>query len=713
MVIPSAFAISNGDLAIKADRVSGREARKPCDGQEWHVREGGTFISHHAPLEPTEQANRQHWKPSMFPSTRKNITRSRNGCAVCKSKRLKCDEAKPSCSRCERLGIPCPGYKKPLKWTTASRTPKEKTNTPDSTASGNSPDWATYTFNQPQPQPPDQSIADFYNSDFLEQFTSIIETGSMSITDHSSFESPFPFEELSEDMRLQSDQTPATTAYLGLNEDELWTNTLLTTAKPVRDVLSRLDSPNQVSRPRCEMPLAQALQDHTSILVEYYFKEVCGMMSCYDSPMNPYRTTISNVWSGSQSLYYVTQSMAAACLSEVSPNLSSVGRQLRDQAMVSLSREARGPRMETSSLLALVMLGMSLCWHDPGSVGQSEFELLAKIVLSSENCEGDLPLADKQKRFFFHNSLVYWQMLLAFVTDREPNIQGIRQSQPVQSTSLELREPRMPHPQTGIGIEVQKLVAKVGSLVRKERKRIRSRRFASRDDIEQAKNAILAAEQLHSELCAIELPQETAIVDSGDDMTPADHLLKIAEAYRCTGLLQLYRNFPDLLPSYIPSQDSVNQLLSLSTSDNTTSSPNVGSSEDAWLTCLALHIHDLVKDIPVSSRSRSIQPLLLVSICSELALGRSKCSLAGLRSAPVTSIASGPRFKAPLTDLDILRARRFIISRLSSFENILAAKPIRRMLLLVKETWAWMEERQQGVYWMDVMMEKGYETLMG
>ncbi|KAM0431406.1 hypothetical protein ACHAPT_005383 [Fusarium lateritium] len=603
----------------------------------------------------------------------------------------------------------------PLKWTTtASRTPEEKTNTPGSTASGNSPDWATYTFNQPQPpQPSDQSIAELYNSEFLEQFTSIIETDSMSIPDRVSFESPFSFEELSEQRHPQSDQPPATTAFLELDEDELWPNTLLTAAQPSINASPLPDSPNLVSAPRCEMPLAQALQDHTSILVEYYFKEVCGMMSCYDSPMNPYRTTISNAWSGSQSLYYITQSMAAACLSEVSPNLSTVGRRLRDQAMVCLSREARGPHMETSSLLALVMLGMSLRWHDPDSVGQSEFELLAKIVLSSENCEGNLPLADKQKRFFFHNSLVYWQMLLAFVTDLEANIQGVRQSQPAQLNSLELRQPRMPHPQTSIGIEVQKLVAKVGSLVRKERKRIRSRRFASRDDIEQAKNAILAAERLHSELCAIELPQETAIVDSGDDMTPANHLLKIAEAYRCTGLLQLYRNFPDLLSLYMPSQDSANQLLGLSTPDDISSSPIAGSPEDAWLTCLALHIHDLVKDIPVSSRSRSIQPLLLVSICSELALGRSSCSLAGLQKAPVASIASSSRFKAPLADLEILSARRFIILRLSSFENILAAKPIQMMLRLVKETWAWMEERQQDVYWMDVMMEKGYETLMG
>lgn len=631
---------------------------------------------------------------------------------------LKCDEARPSCSRCDRLGIPCPGYQKSLKWPIGPRTPKGKTDAPGSTGSATSSDWTAHTFNQPVSHPPDQSIVDLYSSEFLEQFENITETGNISISDHHGLLSPFPFDELSGGMDLQPEQTTGTTACHISREpkdDELWPNTLLSAARSGFDVPACLDSPSQASGPRCEMPLAQTLQDHTSILVEYYFKEVCGMMSCYDSQRNPYRTTISNIWSGSQSLYYITQSMAAACLSEVSPNLSSVGRHLRDQAALCLSREARGPQMETSSLLALVMLGMSLSWHDPGKVGQSEFEMLAKIVLSSENCQGNLNLADKQKRFFFYNSLVYWQMLLAFVTDQEPNIQGIRHNepQPAQSDGLELWEPRMPHPQTGIGIEVQKLVAKVGNLVRKERKRIRSRRFASRNDISQAKRAILDAEQLHTELCAIELPRESDIVDPGDDMTPADHLLKIAEAYRCTGLLQLYRNFPDLLSPYVSLNDPTNPLISLSTPGITCPSPDAGFPEDAWLICLALHILDLVQDIPVSSRSRSIQPLLLVSICSELALGRTGCSLAGVQRVPVASIASSSRLKAPVTDLDVLRARRCIISRLSSFENILAAKPIRRMLLLVKETWAWMEENQQDVYWMDVMMEKGYETLMG
>lgn len=441
------------------------------------------------------------------------------------------------------------------------------------------------------------------------------------------------------------------------------------------------------------MPLSPALRDNSSILVEYYFKEVCGMMSCYDSQMNPYRTTISNAWSHSPSLYYITQSMAAACLSEVSPGLSTVGRQLRDQAVGCLSNEIThaSTRTHTSSLLALVMLGFSLSWHDAGNVGQSEFELLSRSMLSDDH-------PDKQK-LFFYNSFVYWRMLLSFVTDKDLpslNSQSI-QPQPVQ----------VPHPQTGIGIHVQEVLAQVGSLVRKERKRIRSRQYTSRQDIEQAQAAIQSAEELHRHLCAIQLPQSASIMDSGDELTPTGHLIKVAEAYRCTGLLQLYRNFPDLLSMRVLRCSQATWLDTPGDIDDG-SSPKA----DAFMTSLALHILDLVHDIPITSRTRSIQPFILVSICSELSLSR-LFSSSRLETLPVASMSSSPRFTTAPSITDVLHARRSVISRLSSFENMLAAKPIRQMILLVKETWACMDEKRQDVYWIDVMMERGYETLMG
>lgn len=34
-----------------------------------------------------------------------------NGCATCKQRRVKCDQARPKCQACQRLGLHCGGYK--------------------------------------------------------------------------------------------------------------------------------------------------------------------------------------------------------------------------------------------------------------------------------------------------------------------------------------------------------------------------------------------------------------------------------------------------------------------------------------------------------------------------------------------------------------------------------------------------------------------------
>lgn len=571
-----------------------------------------------------------------------------------------------------------------------------------------------------QPQPLEQSIKDLCDLEFFNHFTDINTPGSIEFQNMNSIEPLFPLTDASAEREQPTPSpSPQASSYLQFCEadDHVIGSDIFSNSPNVDSgVVERLRYPRQSSTPRHEMPLSPALQDNSSILVEYYFKEVCGMMSCYDSKLNPYRTTISNLWGHSPSLYYVIQSMAAACLSEVSPGLSTAGDRLRDKAVNSLWNESRVGPTDTSSLLALVMLGFSLCWHDPGRLGQSEFELLAETVLSLENQNNNLSPADRQKRIFFHNSLVYWKMLLSFVTDQElPSLGATRAIQPQPARFPTQDETRMPHPQTGIGVEIQEIVAQVGALIRKERKRIRSRRHSSRHDIEQSLNAIRTAEELHSKLCEVELPKEVTVLDSGDDMTPTDHLLKAAEAYRCTGLLQLYRNFPDLLSHDIEPVNMMSQSSWLEAAQST----NVGHHDDAkafldtWLTSLALHVLDLVQEIPISSHSRSIQPLLLVSICSELSLNRSIIPKPDLKESPIASIISSPRMKGPPTITDVLHARRLIISRLSYFEGILAAKPIRQMLTLVKETWAWMDKKQQDVYWMDVMMENGYETLMG
>jgi hypothetical protein len=55
---------------------------------------------------------------STFPyfSVEDRLTKTHIGCVTCKAKRLKCDEVKPTCQKCEDRQVPCGGYHKDFKW---------------------------------------------------------------------------------------------------------------------------------------------------------------------------------------------------------------------------------------------------------------------------------------------------------------------------------------------------------------------------------------------------------------------------------------------------------------------------------------------------------------------------------------------------------------------------------------------------------------------
>ncbi|KAI1204594.1 fungal-specific transcription factor domain-containing protein [Annulohypoxylon truncatum] len=54
------------------------------------------------------------------------FSRTRTGCFTCREDGYKCDEQKPFCGRCTRLGKTCKGYGVRLKWQTPQSTPKSK-----------------------------------------------------------------------------------------------------------------------------------------------------------------------------------------------------------------------------------------------------------------------------------------------------------------------------------------------------------------------------------------------------------------------------------------------------------------------------------------------------------------------------------------------------------------------------------------------------------
>ncbi|KAI7969869.1 hypothetical protein EIK77_006817 [Talaromyces pinophilus] len=491
------------------------------------------------------------------------------------------------------------------------------------------------------------------------------------------------------------------------------------------------------------LPLPRkTLEDPSSTLVEYYFKEVAGLFSSYDSHMNPFRTTVSRLWASSPAMCRTLQSMAAATLVDDFPQFGPVGLKMRKEAISLLESQETH---DDKSLLAMLMLGQTASWHNPNDLGISYFNTLRNHLnsLTSGINSGSL-LTNRNNYQFFEEALIYWEMLLSYVADTSTLNSSAKMD--LQAANDQLLTQKVPHPWTGIARDTQFIVNKVGRLVRRERKRIRAKRFTSQRDIKQAQEAIREAQELEERLLSLAHPAETEVVNPGDDDTPVWHLLAMAEVYRHTGLLQLYRVFPDLLrdrlqaesisrgdmpttlnpdllyqPDDVPNSphfsfDIFSNLENLQNLENSRKDDGVdeGNADDdlsedvksEWLTTIALTAMSRLKTVPLESRTRCLQPFLLVASSSELRLPTMELpSLDPNRGDYSLNLSAHA--------IEVSRTRKFILGRLTSFLHVLPPKPIHICVDLVQEVWRRMDAGELDVYWMDVMIDNGWETTMG
>ncbi|RAO67001.1 uncharacterized protein BHQ10_003013 [Talaromyces amestolkiae] len=490
------------------------------------------------------------------------------------------------------------------------------------------------------------------------------------------------------------------------------------------------------------LPLPRkTLEDPSSTLVEYYFKEVAGLFSSYDSHMNPFRTTVSRLWASSPAMCRTLQSMAAATLVDDFPQFGPVGLKMRKEAISLLEGQETH---DDKSLLAMLMLGQTASWHNPNDLGISYFNTLRNHLnsLTSGINSGSL-LTNRNNYQFFEEALVYWEMLLSYVADTGTLNSSAKMD--LQAANDQLLTQKVPHPWTGIARDTQFIVNKVGRLVRRERKRVRAKRFTSQRDIAQAQEAIREAQELEERLLSLAHPAETEVVNPGDDETPVWHLLAMAEVYRHTGLLQLYRVFPDLLRDRLQAEsiskgdisstldpnilyqpedlgnsshfsfDVFSNLENLQNLDNPQKDDGEGDcntddlSEDVkseWLTTIALTAMSRLKTVPLESRTRCLQPFLLVASSSELRLPAMELpSLDPSRDDYSLNLSAHA--------IEVSRTRKFILGRLTSFLHVLPPKPIHICVDLVQEVWRRMDAGESDVYWMDVMIDNGWETTMG
>ena len=677
-------------------------------------------------------------------------TKSRDGCRQCRLRRVKCSQERPACRACLDRGLSCPGYEKEFKWST-----KYEGDQLDGQAQPRK-----RRRRQTQPQPQDVPAAASVNLIGVSgshdgmgldaaaecrgqhvvssgnQYETAIKPPSSSTTSHI----PPPIvsaDELcdqGEDLGLTystadnnpyndvlghtpASQAPTSPAAHHSSTVADASSDLSVQSGPVFDdedqesidgYISRSSSfsstiTRQEARPTTiEVDPANLLRwfyrsqpssYSDTDLVEHYFTNVCRLYSIFDSVKNPFRALVGSNWDASGSISLAIQSMACAHLANDDRAMVQIGRQKQRQAKISIQNDLLlwrdGAIAADRILLAVLLLGPTVSWHNAGDIGLDYLNIARELVSMKLN-ESQLSVDGNRQQLehFFLNAMIYWEMMVAFVDagerhtsdgDSEELEHQLLQLTGRTTNSSESSQALIkPHPWTGVAPHVTMLFAEVGRIVRR---RVSDGLFITASEERWATLVESALSQAH-------MPSHEHVVDEGDQNTPQDHFIQLAEAYRCAGLLLLYRTFPDVL---------LRRLISSGSSFVAdTSEPTICR----WYrTTLALRILSIVESLPLWSGTSCLHPILVLSAGSELRLPDLVLTEQYANTAPSV--------------LQIATARTFAEQRLSDLAGRLPQKPFLRMLDILKETWLQMDMFGVDVHWMQIMYEKGWETIMG
>jgi hypothetical protein len=452
------------------------------------------------------------------------------------------------------------------------------------------------------------------------------------------------------------------------------------------------------------------------MLVQYYFHTVCNQWSSFDCPLNPFRTIISRLWSRNAAIYFAIQSMSAASLANDFPTMRAIGIQTQQQAIACLNNSVQNGSTQTKDdeyFLALLMIGSTTAWHDASDLGLPYLRAAQDHLLRQERQYKNADSALAKQHPLFKQCLLWWNLLAAFVAEDSP-ILDVESSIENSETDLSVYlvdGQILPHPWTGSLRYSLSLFYRTARVIRAAKTSHRRRPEALDptliDLTSMAEELELRqeAENLEDKILFTGFSFYCGPIDIGDSNTPPSHFLTLAEVYRCTALLQIYHVFPEILEERLQSNQAADDespipalFLVLFPMAAEWSSCSV---EDARHT-LALHIVSLLEQLPSTSGTKVMQPVVLACISSDLVF--SSGSVLGAIENAIPSLNT--------LDVDIAQARRKVKMRLSELTIILPKLPMQRIYNVVHETW---DRADSGLeeFWLDVMLDLNLETIMG
>jgi hypothetical protein len=381
------------------------------------------------------------------------------------------------------------------------------------------------------------------------------------------------------------------------------------------------------------------------------------------------------------------------------------------------------------SLLALIMFGLAASWDGSNNTGVYYYRHAASMY---SQISTRMSLKDRR---FYEEALTYWWSGLTFVTDATVD----RLSDPPKTpfdrgTAVGSRAkvpPVNPHPLTGVSSESCELMGKVGRLIYRQRNLALEQAFFSIAAIRGQKQMLQESQQLEEELWTLQIPMVEDVCTTYDANTPAVHMCNASEVSRLCSLLLLYRCFPDLLKDRL-AQGGVQEPTAM----------------ERYMSASALHALHILERNGATSRTRSVEQILLVIIAGELRLPNQLCSpsfpfvrhdasllpesstimstsalgdislLSALDCNALQSTLFDPRMCETMVDdgvdvetQNIVAARAIVSTRMSAVRHILPYKSVEQAEGLIWNVWSKSDNGEQS-FWMDDMIRNNQRFVM-
>ncbi|VUC28537.1 unnamed protein product [Clonostachys rosea] len=349
-------------------------------------------------------------------------------------------------------------------------------------------------------------------------------------------------------------------------------------------------------------------------------------------------------------------------------------------------------------LLGIILLGMTSAWNDASSPGQSHL-VGSRILFKSWMSVNGLNTANKATEMtdiqrFIVSSMVYWEALSSFVFDQRTEDLAYLDCLASQRWTGTIT----PSPWTGVANPIFIYLAKIGSLMRKKRA---LRNISLFRDSEIYRDALCFqlvedARALEQAILSWRVPFISLIEDTGDPRAPPRHFWGLARCYRLVAFIELYRAFPEIVENHsgiaIPDFESV-------AAD--------GNRQSSLILSLAFGVLNILKNILSDSSTLPVQGLALIVAGSVL----------GRVGSPENETL----------DREVMEWRAFVRERMVLLHSFVGLRPVKHAAIMIEEAWTRMDALvdsnsgfksdgnmlSDSVHWMDIMIEKRLETILG